>query len=130
MKPIVVDTDVVSFVFKSAPIADRYTPHLQDRQLLISFMTEAELEQWVLLAGWGPKRIDWLREYLKRFLVVPSSRDLARRWAEARVCARRAGRPIDTADAWVAATAMIYGCPLVTRNKSDYAGVRGLELIS
>lgn len=41
--------------------------------------------------------------------------------------ARKNGRRIETADAWVAATALLYDAPLLTHNKSDYAGVPGLR---
>jgi tRNA(fMet)-specific endonuclease VapC len=44
--------------------------------------------------------------------------------------ARRAGRPIGPADAWIAATALRYGVPLVTHNPSDYTGVPGLSVLS
>jgi tRNA(fMet)-specific endonuclease VapC len=105
MKPIVLDTDVVSFLFKGDSRAQLYLPHLDKRQWFISFMTEAELEQWALLANWGEKRVEWLRLFLRRFAVVPSSHDLVLKWAEAMVAARRNGRRIETADAWIAATA-------------------------
>lgn len=127
MSPIVLDTDIVSYLFKGDPRAERYLPHLTNRQWHISFMTEAELEQWVLLSNWSDKRIEWLRLFLSRFVVVPSSRDLVLRWAEAMVSARRNGRRIETADAWVAATALLYDAPLLTNNKADYAGVAGLR---
>jgi predicted nucleic acid-binding protein len=81
MKPIVVDTDVVSFLFKRDTRAGLYLPHLENREWLISFMTEAELEQWALVANWSGKRIDWLRLFLARFAIVPSSRALVLRWA-------------------------------------------------
>jgi len=45
MKPVVLDTDVVSFLFKDDSRALIYLPRLQNRPWLISFMTEAELEQ-------------------------------------------------------------------------------------
>ena len=128
MKPVVLDTDVVSFLFKSDTRAQRYLPLLQDRQWFISFMTEAELEQWALLANWSEKRVDWLRLFLSRFVVVPSSHDLVLKWAEAMVAARRNGRRIETADAWIAATALLYDVPLLTHNKADYLGVPGLQL--
>jgi tRNA(fMet)-specific endonuclease VapC len=127
MKPIVLDTDVVSFLFKADTRAQMYLPQLQDRQWFISFMTEAELEQWALLANWSEKRVVWLRLFLSRFVVVPSSHDLVLRWAEAMVAARRNGRRIETADAWIAATALLYDAPLLTHNKADYLGVPGLR---
>jgi len=127
MKPIVLDTDVVSFLFKADTRAQMYLPQLQDRQWFISFMTEAELEQWALLANWSEKRVVWLRLFLSRFVVVPSSHDLVLRWAEAMVAARRNGRRIETADAWIAATALLYDAPLLTHSKADYLGVPGLR---
>jgi predicted nucleic acid-binding protein len=127
MKPIVLDTDVVSFLFKADTRAQMYLPQLQDRQWFISFMTEAELEQWALLANWSEKRVEWLRLFLSRFVVVPSSHDLVLKWAEAMVAARRNGRRIETADAWIAATALLYDAPLLTHNKADYLGIPGLQ---
>ena len=130
MTPVVVDTDVASFLFKNDTRAAAYLRHLRDRQWLMSFMTEAELEQWSLLANWHPKRNEWLKVFLGRFVIVPSSRDLVLKWAEVMVAARRAGRRLETADAWIAATAVLYDAPLVTHNASDYAGVPGLKLIT
>ena len=127
MKPIVLDADVVSFLFKADTRAQIYLPQLQDRQWFISFMTEAELEQWALLANWSEKRVVWLRLFLSRFVVVPSSHDLVLKWAEAMVAARRNGRRIETAYAWIAATALLYNAPLLTHNKADYLGIPGLQ---
>jgi len=56
MSTIVVDTDVVSFVFKNHPIATEYLPDLIDRIPIISFMTVAELDRWALEARWGGRR--------------------------------------------------------------------------
>lgn len=76
------------------------------------------------------KRNEWLKVFPGRFVIVPSSRDLVLKWAEIMVAARRAGRRLETADAWIAATAVLYDAPLVTHNASDYAGVPGLKLIT
>ena len=130
MNTVVVDTDVASFLFKNDSRAQSYLRHLHDQQWLISFMTEAELEQWALLSNWQPQRTGWLRAFLGRFAIVPSSRDLVLKWAEVMVAARKRGRRLDTADAWIAATAMLYDAPLITHNGSDYLGVPGLKLIT
>ena len=130
MTQIVVDTDVVSFLFKNHPIGIRYDRELAGRVALISFMTSAELERWAVQYRWGEQRLHWLHLYLKRFTVVPSSPDLCRKWAEVTVAAQTAGRRIECTDAWIAATALLYGVPLVTHNAHDYLGVPDLTLIS
>jgi len=130
MTQIVVDTDVVSFLFKNHPIGLRYDPDLAGRVALISFITLAELERWALQYRWSARRLQWLRLYLHRFTVVPSSPDLCRKWAEVMTAAQAAGRRIECADAWIAATAVLYDAPLASKNRSDYLGVPGLHLIS
>ncbi len=130
MTGVVVDTDVVSFLFKNHPIGQRYDPELEDRMALISFMTLAELERWVLQYKWGSHRVRSLQAYLHRFTIVPSSPDLCRKWAEVTVSAQAAGHRIECADAWIAATALLYDVPLVTHNRGHYFGVAGLSLAS
>jgi predicted nucleic acid-binding protein len=124
--PCVVDTDVVSFLFKNDPRAHPYLALLRDRELLVSFMTEAELEQWVLLAKWGADRTWGFLAFMNRFASVPSSRDLILQWAAVMVAARANGRRIEAADAWIAATALLYAASLVTHNSKDYLGVPNL----
>jgi predicted nucleic acid-binding protein len=130
MRTVVVDTDVVSFLFKSHPIAYQYLPDLADRTPLISFMTLAELDRWVLAARWGEARRKKLHEYLEPFVVLPYDRALCTKWAEITIAAQSRGRRIDCADAWIAATALMCDAPLITHNRSDYLGVPDLKLIS
>jgi predicted nucleic acid-binding protein len=40
------------------------------------------------------------------------------------------GRPIQTADAWIAASALYYQVPLITNNRADYSAVDGLVVLS
>ena len=130
MNRVVVDTDVVSFLFKNHPIGNRYDPELAGRILLISFMTVAELERWAIQRKWNEQRLHWLHLYLRRHTVVPSSADLCRNWADVMVAAQAAGRRIECADAWIAATSLLYDAPLITHNRADYLGVPGLMLVS
>ncbi len=130
MTEIVVDTDVVSFLFKDHHLRHHYDPELAGRVPLLSFMTVAELERWALQYRWSSHRLHGLRLYLQRFTVVPSTEDLCSKWAEVMVAAQAAGRRIESADAWIAATALLYKAPLQTHNRRDYLGVPGLELVS
>lgn len=127
---VVVDTDVVSFLFKGDTRAVLYRPHLSGHLLIISPMTRAELERWALERNWSIPRREAMRNHLKRFVLAPFDETMCIRWAEATDSARRAGRPINSADAWVAATALHYAVPLVTHNIGDYTGVANLALIS
>ena len=130
MTPVVVDTDVVSFLFKNDSRAQLYLPLMRNRDLLVSFMTEAELEQWILLAKWGVDRVRRFRTFMTGFASVPSSRDLILHWAEVMVAARANGRRIEAADAWIAATTLLYNATLITHNPKDYLGVPNLRVLS
>jgi predicted nucleic acid-binding protein len=130
MTPAVIDTDVVSFLFKNDSRAQLYLPLMRNRDLLVSFMTEAELEQWVLLAKWGVDRVRRFRVFMTGFASVPSSRDLILQWAEVMVAAKANGRRIEAADAWIAATTLLYGATLITHNPKDYVGVPNLLVLS
>ena len=99
MSTIVVDTDVVSFVFKNHPTATEYLPDLIDRIPIISFLRVAELDRWALEARWGVARRTRLQEYLERFVVFPYDRGLCTKWAEVTVAAQSGGRRIECADA-------------------------------
>jgi predicted nucleic acid-binding protein len=126
----VVDTDVVSFIFKGDSRASLYRTHLTGQVLVISPMTRAELEQWALERSWGIGRREAMRAYLRQYVLAPFDEAMCLRWAEARDRARKNGRPIGVADAWVAAAALLYASPLVTHNRAHYTGVDGLTILS
>lgn len=115
IESIVIDTDVLSFLFKLDSRAELYRPHLEGKLAIISFMTLAETDRWALERNWGKNRKQKLEEFLLDFIVIHSSRALCLKWAEAIHSARLSGRPIQSADAWTAATALIYNTPLITQ---------------
>jgi predicted nucleic acid-binding protein len=71
-----------------------------------------------------------MEEFLQGFMPAFCDHVTCAKWAEASASARRNGRPIDAADAWIAATALQYGVPLVTHNPTHFLGVDGLGIIS
>jgi predicted nucleic acid-binding protein len=82
MNAAIVDTDVVSMLFKGDTRALAYRPHITGRLLGISFMTLAELERWPLERNWGQRRKLELAQHLTRYAVLPVSRELCAKWAE------------------------------------------------
>jgi predicted nucleic acid-binding protein len=52
------------------------------------------------------------------------------KWAEVSFAAKGKGHPIQTADAWIATSALYYQVPLITNNRADDSAVDGLVLLS
>jgi predicted nucleic acid-binding protein len=112
---LVVDTDVASFVFKWHPeFAASYVAIMRGSELVVSFMTLAEMRQGALEANWGRRKCDVLEEYLADFSVLHSDNLLCSTWAAVRNESTRKGRQMGAADAWIAATALALSVPLVT----------------
>ena len=130
MDLVVVDSDVVSYSFKRDTRARRFRKHLVGRTLFISFMTLAELLLWPRTHHWGKTRRERLHRELGRYDVRHSDQDLCERWAAVMAQTQAIGRPMDDSDAWVAATALDLGAPLVTNNAADYAAVDGLVVLT
>lgn len=71
MTSVVVDTDVVSLIFKRHSLADVYLDALDGKQLVVSFMTLAELSLWARRRSWGPERRERLSRFLNNFAPLP-----------------------------------------------------------
>lgn len=127
---LVIDTDVVSYLYKRDTRAALYESHLIAPPFIISFMTLAELRRWSRQRNWGAVRRRELETYLERYVVIYADDAVCELWAEAMDVARRNGRPMAHADAWIAATALYLSLPLVTHNRAHFVGVNSLSVIS
>src|SRR4030095_9162573 len=127
---VVVDTDVISFIFKGQSQAAAYVPYLEGKQIVVSFMTVAELKRWALKKRWGPERITKLNQQLRQVVVYAVDLDVCQSRAGVMMAAENRGRPISPQDAWVAATALREDLPLVTNNFKDFDGIPKLQVIS
>jgi tRNA(fMet)-specific endonuclease VapC len=124
---VVVDTSVVSYLLKSHSLARQYRLLLEDRILGISFMTVAELYRWPLQRQWGERKISLLMEHLADYTVLPHDDVTSWEWAKIKSIK---GHPISDSDAWIAATAICYGAPLVTHNSRHFLHIDGLRIIT
>jgi predicted nucleic acid-binding protein len=124
---VVVDTNVVSYLYRADPSAQPFQSILESRRRLISFQTLAELLVWA--EPWSEvKRIKLERWVMARFGVLPHTPVVTRAWVEAVTSARRNGFPISTGDAWIAASAMSAGLMLLSADRNDFRGVDNLKL--
>ncbi|MBI4902597.1 MAG: PIN domain-containing protein [Acidobacteria bacterium] len=128
---LVVDTDVASFIFKWHPVfAPRFVSIIRGAELIVSFMTLAEMRQGALDANWGQRKWDLLDAYLADFSVLNSDNLLCSTLAPVRNESVRKGHQMSAADAWIAATALVLSAPLVTNNAKDYRHLGNLQLVS
>jgi tRNA(fMet)-specific endonuclease VapC len=130
MIPLLIDTDIASFIFKGSDYAKPYMPLLSGHELVLSFMTVAELFQWAILRQWGDHRLARLEQYLSNYVVIPVDRFLCQEWAKVRVHRQNVGRVISPQDAWIADAAIRHDLQLVTHNVKDFREIPNLRLIS
>src|SRR5215813_3557359 len=72
MEFAVIDTDVVSYLFKGDTRGDLYQPHLDNKLGVLSFMTVAELDLWAATRNWGMKKREELALFLSAYIVIES----------------------------------------------------------
>jgi predicted nucleic acid-binding protein len=131
MDVILLDTNIVSFLFKGDSRAKSYATYLQGHRLAISFMTVAELYQWAAIRNWGTHRLNQLEQTLMtNYAVLSFDLALCQKWGAVRAKRRAIGKPISPEDAWIVATALQYDLPLLTHNPKDFEAIAGLEIIT
>ena len=128
MSVLLVDTNIVSYIFKRDTRATAYGSYLNGQTLAISFMTVAELYQWAAIRNWGRRRVQQLEAHMRSYVVIPFDSAICQVWGNVRVMCQRAGQPISAQDGWIAATALHHQLPLVTHNPDHFQAVEGLKL--
>jgi tRNA(fMet)-specific endonuclease VapC len=127
-EPVLIDTDVLSYLHNEHGLAAAYRAILVGRQGFVALQSVAEMRFGAILNGWGEKRRIALEEFLSVYTVISPDDETALYWARLRVQVGRAGRHTAPSDAWIAATALEYGLILVTHN-DDFLAVDGLRVL-
>ena len=84
----------------------------------------------VLRRNWGERRRNELLDYVEaNYEMIGYDRELVNACARLRAAASDRGRPLSPADAWIAATAVLLGCPLLSHDR-DFGNPPELRLIS
>ncbi len=130
MKRLLADTDVVPYIFKWHTSAPRYVQILESNEVVLSFITPAEMRLGALKARWGLRKRNRLEGYLSRFAVCYADDQLCTRWAEVKHESNQKGQPMSSQDAWIAATALYLDAPLVTNNVRHYAHLAKLRVLT
>lgn len=130
MNALFLDTNIVSILFnKNHPLRQKCIDRVAGHQLVISFMSRAELLLWPASNNWGSVRREALDRHIGLYLTLYPDERTCSLWTEIVNQCRRAGKPIQTADAWIASAAMQWNCPLVTTDFRDYAAIDDLSIV-
>jgi len=127
---IVVDTNVVSYIFNGHTQAEFFKPYLANKTLALSFMTVAELYYGAYHAGWGISRLTKLEHHLKNYVILPYDYELCLKWAAIRQMTENKRRGIGHSDCWIAACALRHDCALATNNGKHFEHIEELPVIS
>lgn len=125
---VVLDTSAVSLLFRDDERSSRLAGRIRGQRAVISFQTLEEMRFGAYRAKWGDRRISALDRHLQQFEVIWPNPELVATCARLRVRQEETGKRLATADAWIAATALLLGCPLLAKD-SDFERVDGLNLI-
>ena len=126
---IVLDTSVVSIIYNRDQRSPFYEGELAGLRPVISFQTLEELYIWPIRNKWSDRRRNELMRHIDQYEVIWPNLDLVQISAELRDQRQRGGRRLNTADAWIAATAILLKYPLASDDR-DFSGALGLSLIS
>jgi len=124
--PLLVDTDVFSWVTWRRNRHEEYAELIAGHVLAVSFATVAELRQGALMANFGDRRRDMLEDKIRRHYVVLTATDAVTSWyARLAVRFRDQLKGGGVNDMWIAATALAQAAPLpvVTGNRSDFGRI-------
>jgi toxin FitB len=130
---ILVDANVLSEATAPSPnvgVVEWLARH--ERELAVDPIILGEIRFGILLLPVGKRRARlerWFQDGVKCIHCLPWDADTGLRWARLLAELRKAGRSMPIKDSLIAATALVHGLPVATRNRSDFEKA-GLEIIN
>lgn len=132
IKSVLLDTNIVSYFYRNDTRMADYGPFILKKNLIISFMTLAEIRFGITNNNWGISRVLEMETYIQlNFTVHYPTDEIVSHYARCMNLSHKRGKPMSHGDAWIAATALELECPLVTHNAKDYEVLAGeLEILT
>lgn len=129
---VLVDANVLSEATKPEPdprVLEWLARH--ERELAVDPLILGEIRFGILLMPAGKRRVRlerWFEEGVERIHCLSWEAALGLRWAQLLAELRTGGRSMPIKDSLIAATALVHGLPIATRNRRDFEKA-GVEVI-
>ena len=94
----------------------------------ISFQTEGELGVWSASPTIPPAHAEQIRAFVRDAPILYANETVVAHYIAIVRRRRNAGRPENVKDAWIAATALAYGLPLITFDRHGFNDIPDLDL--
>lgn len=131
--PLLVDTDVLSWIALGEDPGPRFAPLLTGHALFVCFVTVAEVRTFLRMNVLAPERAEALRAGLSDYAVINVRMpDVIAEWVNLRAATISAATPDDRErrqnDTWIAACALSLEppIPVVTGNLRDFRILRNV----
>lgn len=128
-----VDANVLSEATKAKPEAKVVDWLRQNEAVLVVdpiILGEIRFGIHLLPAGKRRRRLEtWLKDGVAKIACLPWGAESGLRWAKLLADLRSAGKAMSIKDSLIAATALVHGLTIATRNQADFrvAGVKLLD---
>lgn len=127
-----VDANVLSEPTRAAPDANVVEwLRRNEREIAVDPIILGEVRFGILLLRRGKKRAAlerWFEAGVQRVQCLPWATETGLEWAQLLARLRAAGRAMPIKDSLIAATALVHGLTVVTRNRTDFEKA-GVEII-
>jgi len=100
---------------------------LHERDIAVDPVILGEVRFGILLLPKGKRRAKlerWFNAGIERLHCLPWDAQTGLRWAELLAALRASGRSMPIKDSLIAATALLHGLTVVTRNQADFENAR------
>ena len=128
---MILDTSFLVDVLRGeSEVADRLEEIDDSGAAFVSAVTIMELAEGIRLADASDEEQSAVSDLLADLEALPFDRDCALRAGELNANLVTAGKPVDETDVMIAATALVNGYPVLTRDVSHFERIDGLSVRS
>ena len=131
MKPVLVDTDILSMFFRNHHnVVLNFKNYLaQHEKINLSIITYYEILSGLKHKD-ALKQLDSFLKFAKHNAILPLTEATVMISSDLYAKSRKAGKPIDDIDILIAGAALSNNLVLVTNNENHFRNIEGLEILN